>query len=94
MNDASREYEPDPSLPVKETVLPEGLRFVDVENPLDGLVSDGRAMTRFVPQGYATPSWIHLADEEEQKEYTLIVNPLTGVTEIRDGRIQMERKKI
>ena len=93
MNDATREYEPDPSLPVKETELPEGLRFVDVETTLDGLVAEGRAMTRFVPQGYATPTWIHLADEED-KLYTLIINPLTGVTEIRDGRVQMERKKI
>lgn len=92
MNDATREYEPDQTLPVKETVLPEGLRFVDVETSLDGLVKEERAMTRFVPQGYATPTWIHVADEED-KEYTLIVNPLTGVTEIRDGRVQMERKK-
>jgi len=91
MNDASRQYEPDPGLPVGEIRLPEGLRFVDVETSLDGRVAEVRAMTRFVPQGYATPTWIHIADEEE-KEYTLIVNPLNGVTEIRDGRVQMERK--
>lgn len=93
MNDATLEYEPDPSLPVAETFLPEGLKVVDVETSLDGLVYEGRAMTRFVPQGYATPTWIHIADEDDN-EYTLIINPLTGVTEIRDGRIAMERKRI
>lgn len=93
MNDTTLEYEPDPTLPIAETVLPEGLRFVDVETSLDGLVYEEKAMTRFVPQGYATPTWIHIADEED-RVYTLIVNPLTGVTEIRDGRIAMERKRI
>lgn len=92
MNDATLKYEPSPSLPVGETLLPEGLVFVDVETSLDGLVSEERAMTRFVPQGYATPTWIHLADDDRQ--YTLIVNPITGATEIRDGRIRMERKGI
>jgi len=91
MNDAARKYEPDASLPVAETVLPEGMRFVDVETSLDGRVSDERAMTRFVPQGYATPTWVHIVDAEN-REFTLIVNPLTGVTEIRDGRVEMERK--
>lgn len=92
MNDATLKYEPDPALPVGETVLPDGLKFVDVETSLDGLVNEERAMTRFVPQGYATPTWIHLADDDAQ--YTLIINPITGATEIRDGRIQMERKGI
>ena len=72
--------------------MPEGLTLVDVETPNDGRVYDGRAMTRFVPQGYATPTWIHLENEKDEVKYTLIVHPLTGRTEIRDGRIEMERK--
>lgn len=91
MNDQTLKYEPDSSLPVGETVLPEGLKFVDVETALDGLVAEDRAMTRFLPQGYATPTWIHLADRED-RQYTLVINPITGATEILDGRIRMERK--
>ncbi len=49
------------------------------------------AMTRFLPQGYSTPTWIHLIEQEEQL-YTILINPLTGRTEIHDGRVEMQRK--
>jgi hypothetical protein len=86
MNDETRRYEPSENLPVSEIKLPEGLRFVDVETSLEGLVTQERALTRFLPQGWATPTWIHLEDDDERK-YTLIVHPLTGRAKIRDGRI-------
>ena len=92
MNDASRQYEPSAALPVKERTLPEGLRFKDIETALEGRVSDGVAMTRYVPQGYATPTWIHLEEDDGETSWTLIVHPLTGRTEIIDGRVEMERK--
>jgi len=76
---------------VGEVKLPEGLHFADIETSLDGMVYEERAFTRFVPQGYATPTWIHIADEDDN-QFTLIINPLTGVTEIVDGRVRMERK--
>jgi len=50
------------------------------------------AMTRYVPQGYATPTWIHIEEVGEDRIWTLIVHPLTGRTEIIDGRVEMERK--
>lgn len=92
MNDETAEYEPNDSLPVKETKLPEGLRFVDVETPYKGREAGEKAMTLFVPQGYSTPTWIHLEEEDDNRLYTLIVNPLTGRTELKDGRVEMERK--
>jgi hypothetical protein len=91
MNDETREYEPAPSLPVTETVLPEGLRFTDIETSLEGRVDEEKAMTRFLPQGFSTPTWIHLRDGNDN-EYTLVVHPLTGRTEIRDGRVEMQRE--
>lgn len=92
MRDDTLKYEQDDSLPVGEVKLPDGLKFTDIETALEGRVADEQAMTRFVPQGYATPTWIHVNDEDE-RDFTLIVNPLTGVTEIRDGRVEMERKR-
>ncbi len=69
--------------------LPEGLRFLDVETSLDGLVSRGRALTRFVPQGYATPTWVHLEDARG-RTYSVVVRPLLGRAEIRDGRVERD----
>ncbi len=76
---------------MKETVLPEGLRFQDVESVLPGIerVSRGRSYTAFLPQGYASHTLIHLEDDEGQ-EYTLEVHPLLGRAEIFDERIEME----
>jgi len=68
------------------------MRFVDIETALEGRVTGGVAMTRYVPQGYATPTWIHIEEVDEERVWTLIVHPLTGRTEIVDGRVEMERK--
>ena len=72
-----------------EVRLPAELRFRDVETTLDGVVSDGRALTRFLPQGYSTPTWIHLEDRDGEP-YTLVVHPLLGRAEIFDEYIEGE----
>ena len=94
MNEESQQYERVEGLPVSEATLPDGLRFTDIENSLEGRVSEGRAYTLFLPQGYATPTWIHIAGEDVEESYTLIISPLTGNTEIRNGRVEMQRKGI
>ncbi len=76
-----------PGLPVKPARLPQGLRFRDVETLLEGTVTRGRALTRFLPQGYATPTWIHLEDEKG-REYTVVVHPLLGRARIVEGRVE------
>jgi len=78
-------------LPVKLTRLPEGLRFRDVETDLSGMerVSDGRALTPFLPQGYAIPTMIHLEDDDGN-EYTIEIHPLLGRAEVLDGRKELE----
>lgn len=89
-NDELRDYDPEAEqLPVKLTRLPAGLRFEDVETALDGVVSRGRALTRFLPQGYATPTWVHLEDEDGG-QYTVRVYPLMGRAEILDERVDGE----
>ncbi|MHB8764802.1 MAG: hypothetical protein ACYDA8_10790 [Deferrisomatales bacterium] len=76
-----------PGLPVTPVKFPEGLRLREVETSLDGLVSRDRALTRFVPQGYATPTWVYLEDDQG-REFTLVVRPLLGRAEVHDGRIR------
>ena len=77
------------SRPVPLTALPQELRFRDVETPLDGVVSDGRALTRFLPQGYATPTLIHLEDDEGAV-FTVEVRPVLGRAEVFDERVEWD----
>ena len=86
-DDQQRDYVETAGLACKEVALARELRFQDVETDLDGLVDRGRALTRFLPQGYATPTWVHLTDPEGDVQYTLVVHPLLGRAEIFDERI-------
>lgn len=72
-----------------EVRLPAELRLRDVETTLDGVVTGGRALTRFLPQGYSTPTWIHLEDPDGNP-YTVVVHPLLGRGEIFDERIDAD----
>lgn len=52
-------------------------------------VSEGIAYLYFFPRGQTEFAVLHLADvENEDNVMTLIVNPLTGVVEMREGRIE------
>ncbi len=76
-----------PGLPVRPTRLPDGMRFRDVETGLEGLVTDGRALTRFLPQGFATPTWVHL-EVGDGRQITVVVHPMLGRAEILEGRVE------
>ncbi len=78
-------------LPVRLTHLPDGLHFRDVEVDLSGMerVSEGRALTPFLPQGYAIPTMIHLEDDDGN-EYTIEIHPLLGRAEVIDGRKELD----
>ncbi len=49
-------------------------------------MSRGRALTHFLPQGYATPTWVHLEDDEGNR-YTVVIRSLPGQVEIFDDRV-------
>jgi len=74
---------------VRPTRLPDGLRFQDVETAEhnEGQETRGRKLTMFVPQGYATPTWVHL-EGDDGEQYTVVVHPLLGRAEILDGRVE------
>lgn len=52
-------------------------------------MSRERALTHFLPQGYATATWVHLEDEDGA-EYTVRIPSFPGPVEILDGRVEPE----
>ncbi|MFU8855736.1 MAG: hypothetical protein ACNA8S_01895 [Deferrisomatales bacterium] len=56
---------------------------------MEGVVSRGRALTHFLPQGYATPSWVYLEDGDGNL-YTVVIRSLPGPVGIFDGRVDPE----
>jgi general secretion pathway protein H len=73
----------------KPLQLPSGVAFEDVEvanerNP----VKEGKAYIHFFPQGLVTQAVIHIGNGKDIK-WSLIVNPLTGETNIRSEYIRL-----
>jgi prepilin-type N-terminal cleavage/methylation domain-containing protein len=68
---------------VQQEILPQGIYFTDVVTLHAGKIDKGETFTQFFPNGFAEPTVIHLHDEYGA-EYTLIVQPLTGRTEVYD----------
>jgi general secretion pathway protein H len=88
-DEGTQDYTGTTGLTVRPTRLPNELRFQDVETAEhnEGIATRGRALTMFVPQGYATPTWVHLQDDAGA-QYTVVVHPLLGRAEILDGRVE------
>lgn len=70
--------------------LPEDVRFVDVDLVGVKKVTDGRIETRVLPVGWLDETVIHLR-ADEKRVVSLHLQPLTGMTEIRDGYIDFQR---
>jgi prepilin-type N-terminal cleavage/methylation domain-containing protein len=54
--------------------IPAGINLVDVEYPLKGKISDGRAEINFYPQGYSDPALIHMEGPAGQP-LTFVIEP-------------------
>ena len=64
---------------VEPIVLPEGLKIVYVRTAEDlEPITEGEAALYFFPQGRTQLAHIQLADEKDEIEYTIKVQPLTG----------------
>jgi general secretion pathway protein H len=68
--------------------LPSDVRFEDVVTAHQGLMTSGSAFTQFFPSGAVTRTTIHLKDENDA-QYTLTVNPVTGRVAITDGYVDV-----
>lgn len=53
-------------------------------------MEEGKAYLYFFPRGRSEFAVIHLGDEEEENFMTLIVNPLNGSVEVREGYLEHE----
>jgi len=68
---------------LKPIQLPSGVYFKDIyaEHQIDR-ISEGRAYIYFFPQGYVERSVINLRDKEDEKHFSIEVNPISGSVKI------------
>lgn len=83
IKDKTAEYKPYSSVMATEGSLSGETAFRDVKvasHPEDPYIE-------FSPEGWVDPTLIHLRDNEG-RDFTLVVNPLTGNTEFSEGYIE------
>jgi general secretion pathway protein H len=73
----------------KASVIPEGVRMVDIWLQGSGKKMMGEADIWFSRKGYIQPSVIHLRSEDD-REFTLILKPFLGKVEILDRYVEFE----
>jgi general secretion pathway protein H len=81
-------------LMVKPVKLPTGVKFKDIyvmHSP--ERMEFGTVYSYFLPNGWAEPVVINLADEDEKSFYSLEVNPLTGKSTIRTEYYEVNPEK-
>lgn len=88
--DEESPFSPDPSIMKKAIDLPKELNFsaIETEN-MDQPVTEGKAYIHFFPQGLIERSVIRMIDSNK-KEISLIINPLTGRTDVIEGAVQLK----
>ena len=84
------EFVEEDSTLAKNTLLPDRVKFKDIVTPREGEVIHGTAYTGFTPNGLVESTVIHLENEDE-KVYTLIIQPLTGRVKVYDRYIKVMR---
>lgn len=74
----------------KPEALPRGIKFTGVEiESLETPITEKKAYIHFYPQGLIQRSIIRLSSGLD-KEISLIINPLTGRTDIQDGVVTLK----
>lgn len=82
-------FAPDPIVK-KPIEFPNGLKVTSVEKEnLDRPITEGKAYIHFFPQGIIERSIIHLVDAKD-RELSLVINPLTGRTDVEPSNISMK----
>ncbi|MBI4412378.1 MAG: prepilin-type N-terminal cleavage/methylation domain-containing protein [Deltaproteobacteria bacterium] len=75
----------------KKVVFDKEVRIRDVYVAhQEGLVTEGQASLYFFPNGMTELAVIHLSDEEQESNMSIIVNPLTGRCKVKTGYIDYE----
>lgn len=77
---------------IKKVKLPDSVKIRDVfVGHQPGLIDAGQAFLYFFPSGQTEHAVIHLSDEDEETNYTVIVNPVTGRSRVTDEYLEYER---
>ena len=69
-----------------------GIKIQDVTHPTQGLMTTGKAIFVFWPQGMSEPGTVHLISDSGDK-MTVFFRPYLGKTEIKDGHLREETVK-
>lgn len=81
--DLTVEYEPDTSVLTRTLTLPSNVKIQDVVTGIGEVEKEGIAYLRIEPNGMILGNRIHLMKED--RDYTLVINALTGRIVIEDG---------
>jgi prepilin-type N-terminal cleavage/methylation domain-containing protein len=78
-------FSTDTELLKKPIVLPDAVKFEDVEiDPKGKPIQDGRAYIHFFPEGLVQEAVIHIGDGKTM-HWSLVIEPLTGYTDVIEG---------
>jgi len=76
---------------VRPVTLPGQVRFKDVTTESELRATEGKAVTRFFPEGFSDRTVIHLTDGK--KDYTLILMPYSGKVKILEGYVEVSEEE-
>lgn len=80
----AEEFSPVDSFDFKKVILDSGIKFRDVYvGHQEAPVESGKAYLYFFPNGQTEVAVIHLGNEDQSLNYSVIINPLTGRGDIR-----------
>lgn len=80
----AEEFAPVDSFDFKKVSLNQGIKFRDVYvGHQEAPVESGKAYLYFFPNGQTEVAVIHLGNEDQSLNYSVIINPLTGRGDIR-----------
>jgi Tfp pilus assembly protein FimT len=74
----------------KAIPLPSGIRILDIWRHGKGKKMTGETAIRFTKKGYVQQSVIHLAPEEDDWEFTLVLMPFMGEVKVLENYIEFE----
>ncbi|MFK8137344.1 MAG: Tfp pilus assembly protein FimT/FimU [Bdellovibrionales bacterium] len=91
--EAARGFQIDSKVLKKPKKLPEGYRFKSISYSNRETISEGQAYIYFYPQGFTEESLIHIQNEKDNINWSLLVHPLTGYVDILTQEVKLEDLK-
>ena len=77
----------------KPRVLPDGYKFTSISYGGRDEIDSGVAYIYFFPQGYTEESLIQLAHEENKHYWSILIDPLTGISSLIPKQVNLKDLK-